>query len=400
MSQPPSSSAGVLYEIRWGDICPWLILVRSLRAALLIRVLLLAMLGVVLTEWGWDAIDRVCSDDPAQLQSLTDQPPTIVGDHSNGWAPTFQQLATGPLVEGWRWVSDPLLQATSGDPSWRRLLALALCGAWTIAIWAVFGGAIARIGALYLTRGEIIGPIAAIKSALPMWTATAGAPMIGLIGLATLTVPLMLDGVLIRLNLFALVVGLVWAIVLAWGLVVAVYLLLLLVGWPLMWATIAVERSDAFDGVSRCFAYAYQRPLRLAFYLLVATLLGLLGETFVDYLAAAAIETSQWGIVLGAGPSRAAELVAGMAASDSGLVSTAAASIQFWKSAFTAIAASFPLAYLWTATVGIYLLLRRDIDSTEMDEISLDSDEQQEPLPDIESDHLTDPPSVDASSEP
>ena len=50
----------------------------------------------------------------------------------------------------------------------------------------------------------------------------------------------------------------------------AILLLGALVGWPLMWATVSVEGTDAFDALSRSYAYTYHRPWRLLWYVLFA----------------------------------------------------------------------------------------------------------------------------------
>jgi len=71
MSQPRPYSTGELTQIRWSEVCPWLILVRALRVSLMVRVLLLAFVGTLLTEWGWSTIDHF-SAEPASLIRLTD----------------------------------------------------------------------------------------------------------------------------------------------------------------------------------------------------------------------------------------------------------------------------------------------------------------------------------------
>ena len=43
--------------ISWTAIFPWLILVRAARVALMVRVILLAVVGVALTQGGWAIID-------------------------------------------------------------------------------------------------------------------------------------------------------------------------------------------------------------------------------------------------------------------------------------------------------------------------------------------------------
>ncbi len=362
---------------------------------------MLALLGVFLTQLGWVLLDQVFPASAAGLEPITNPsarevsggPLLVSPDAPAGIAelPKLRvreaipkRLAFGPLVRAWGWLTSPFVQSTSQGITWGECLVLVLSGLWAIAVWAVFGGAISRIAALYLTRGEMLGPVKALGAAISKWPGTAGGPVISLIVAAVLALPLVLTGLLLRLDLLALVVGLLWFVALCWGLMLAVVLLGLLLGWPLMWATIGVERSDAFDSVSRCYAYIYQRPLHLVFYLVVASLLGLLGELAVEYFVVAGSTLTDWTTSWGAGNERLAQLSLGEATDGpplSGTASTAAMSIRFWKGMLLAIAASYPLAYLWSATVGIYLLLRRHVDSTEMDEVCLSEPEPAVGLP-------------------
>jgi hypothetical protein len=392
-SPPLSHPVGVLHEIRWNEICPWLILVRSLRASLLVRVLILACIGLQLTQLGWTAVDRLWIGDRriedrvvgdfAPLQNVAETAPriSVFEVEEGGW------IWGSPLTRAWKLLSQPLVQMARPVNSWRGSLALACSAIWAIAVWSFFGGAIARISAMQLTRGETIGFVDALKAALSACVGIAGAPLIALLGAAALSVPLLLAGLLIRFDLLALLTGLAWIFVLVWGLMLAVVLLGLLFGWPMMWATLAVERSDAFDAVSRCYAYVYQRPLHLAFYIVVASLLGVFGEVVVYYFSGAAMHLGEWAVSWGAGVQRVTELTSlssEESTSLSGTVLAGAKAIAVWKQIWMAIAASYPVAYLWSAAVGIYLLLRRHIDATEMDEISLTEQQQLQGLPELE----------------
>src|ERR1700690_1561415 len=49
----PESRGGVLREIAWLEICPWLILVRTIRLAIQLRMLLLSSAAVLLAILGW-----------------------------------------------------------------------------------------------------------------------------------------------------------------------------------------------------------------------------------------------------------------------------------------------------------------------------------------------------------
>ncbi|MCG8448683.1 MAG: hypothetical protein MI725_03760 [Pirellulales bacterium] len=385
-SPPISHPVGVLHDIRWSEICPWLILVRSLRVSLLVRVLLLAWVGVVLTQLGWAAIDRIFSDHPVRLESITGSDPrfSLLDHNDKPW------YTNNSLVQAWHWLGQPFIRLAAREGNWLDSLVLTCSGIWGIAVWSFFGGAISRIAALHLARGETIGPVAALQAAVSTFPGTAGAPLIAFLGAAALAAPLVLAGMLVRLDLMLLLTGLAWVFVLAWGLMLAVVLLGLLFGWPLMWSTLAVERSDAFDAVSRTYAYVYQRPLQLLFYLLVVAALGFLGEFVVYSFASAAVHFSQWAISWGAGNERTAELVmlsteGGTSDALGGMAATGAKVIFWWKWNWMAVAAAYPVAYLWSSAAGIYFLLRRHVDATEMDEIALSQQEQLLGVPDLES---------------
>jgi len=368
--QVAAHPVGALYEIRWSEVCPWLILVKALRVTLMLRVLLLAMVGVLLTHGGDATIDRIFPEKTSKLRRTTELylPGQFLQlalgmDQPNG--DTLMRPQGGPLLQGWRWMAKPFWLLANPEFSWKSSQIMLLHGLWTIGVWGIFGGAIARIAAHYLTRGETIGPWSALCEATAVWPSTAGSPLIALLAAMALAVPLLLLGALLRLHSLAIVVGLLWVIVLAWGFVLAVVLVGLLVGWPLMWACLGVERSDAFDGVSRSYAYVYQRPLHLACYVLFAVLLVFLGEAVVDVFATATLTLSERTLSLGAGNERLVDLLR----SDS--LPIAKQAIHGWKWVFTSFVSAYPLACLWPMAVGIYLLLRRQVDATEMDEITL-----------------------------
>src|ERR1051325_7446328 len=70
-------------------------------------------------------------------------------------------------------------------------------------------------------------------------------------------------------------------------LAVAFVLMLLLLGvlggFNLLYPTVAVEGADAFDAMSRSFAYVYARPWRLLFYTVISLVYGVLTFLFVSF---------------------------------------------------------------------------------------------------------------------
>ena len=81
----------------------------------------------------------------------------------------------------------------------------------------------------------------------------------------------------------------------------AVLLVGMLAGWPLMWATVSVEGTDAFDAISRTYSYVYQRPARYLFYLFVAVVIGMVAWQVVALFEQATLSLSQWAVSWGSG---------------------------------------------------------------------------------------------------
>jgi hypothetical protein len=161
------------------------------------------------------------------------------------------------------------------------------------------------------------------------------------------------------------------------GLLITILLLGLLFGWPLMWPTIAAEGTDSFDALSRSYHYVYQRPLQVVLYAFVASLLGLVGVVLVNFFAASVIEFSLWPTRWGMGEARSAEVLQALAApaAGEGLLGAGAGLIGFWLGLVRAVAVAFQFAFFWASAAAVYLLLRRNIDGTDLDEVFLEEAE-------------------------
>ncbi|HEX2477117.1 MAG TPA: hypothetical protein VHK01_20345, partial [Lacipirellulaceae bacterium] len=154
-----------------------------------------------------------------------------------------------------------------------------------------------------------------------------------------------------------------------------------LVGWPLMWATISVEGTDAFDALSRSYAYTYQRPWRLLWYVLVVAVLAIVSMFVVKLFATTAIALGDWSVDWGLDDVTMHDVVRPVVAPDApapadlGLMRNGARrAISFWKWLMEALAAGYQAGFLWVAAVGVYLLLRRDIDGVQTTEVYVDQD--------------------------
>jgi hypothetical protein len=405
-----STTPGVVTAVRWNELCPWLLLVRAVRAALLVRVVVLAAIGVVVTQAGWSAIEGAVlgDDDPVVLARLTERPARAIWTSSVDAPPILFEAVdarpySGPLVRGWAWTIQPLTWLAESR-GWRSILTMGLAGIWAVAVWALVGGAIARIAALHLARGEAVGPVAALRWAAKSWPSIFAAPMFCICVIIVFSLLLMLGGFVMRLSFLAFLAGLVWPIALAIGIAVAVFAIGLIFGWPLMWSTMAVERTDAFDGVSRGYAYTFQRPLHLVFFVVVATVLGLLAQEAVNLVVGGSLAATHWAVERGLGGENvySLALLSGVRPPEDqelGVIAGAGGKlVRFWTAALESLATAFPMAYLWPAATGIYLLLRRLIDSTEISEASVDESELEPGLPSLVNDPATGVPKVQPNS--
>ena len=82
----------------------------------------------------------------------------------------------------------------------------------------------------------------------------------------------------------------------------------------------------------------------------------------------------------------------------------AASILGFWDSCIALLVAGYVFSYFWTAIARIYLLLRLQVDGTEMDEIAFDEQAESEAtysLPPLVTDEsgvprVVDPPALNA----
>jgi hypothetical protein len=436
-----------LREVAWGELFPWLMLVHAVRIALTARVIFLGTLGLIATTAGWwmigwifsgsnnAAIDRWHADAgnwvwqhlPAFFIDMS------ANDADDIFVSSRDKLLQAP-VDLWLYFTWPF-RGLFSDVSALGFLYLLLCAVWALLIWGLIGGAITRIAALNFTRDETLGPVAAVRHAAGKLPSYSLPPLIALAGAAMFAIQLAVLGVLMRLDFFAVLAGLAWPFTLMLGLLMAILLLGALIGWPLMWATISVEGTDAFDALSRSYAYTYQRPWRLLWYVLFAALLAAISMFVVKMFAASAIALGDWSVDWGLDEETMREVVrpvsapadvesnlpriGGLAANadaapagvdvggnvdeeagrEVGLLRRGARrAIYFWKSLMAALAAGYQAGFLWVSAVGVYLLLRRDIDGVQTSEVYLDQDDSFG-LPPLASDAVTGVPDV-APAEP
>jgi hypothetical protein len=294
-------------------------------------------------------------------------------------------------------------------------LTIVLVG--TLAIWALFGGMITRMAAVQIARREKIGISEAFRFTWNRWTAFFSAPLIPLGIILVIVLLTILYGAFHLIPFFGDIVvdGLLWWLILVAGFAMTV-LLIGLVGWPMMYATISAEGSDSFDALSRSYSYVYQNPWSYLWYAVVALVYGMVLIFFVGLFGSLTVFLGKWGVSqtpavdwLNRNPNYlfvyAPEaygwrdlLMQDSPAWKEGAVQpellrqyfldnpqmhwwnrVGAFLVSVWLYLVFLLVLGFGYSYFWTASTVIYLLMRRKVDDTELDEVFLEEEEPEHP---------------------
>jgi len=143
----------------------------------------------------------------------------------------------------------------------------------------------------------------------------------------------------------------------------------------------------------------FQRPLKYLLYVVFAVLLGLLGLLVVLVFAEAVIYLTAWSTSWGAGGARTSDLLFADRDKMDGALGFGASAIRWWGHGVWLLAQAFLFSYFWTSACAIYLLMRRDVDATEMDEVHLDEQDEQYHLPRLDADEAGVPGVPDSPGE-
>lgn len=380
MSAPSSPSGTVVHEIRWSDALPWWLLFRAAGAAFSPTVVLLAALGAVATWAGWSACDQLGlagSVDPAGTLArggalvLPDGREAVAGGAGLLGASIvhdLEQRLPRPLGELVGLVRTPFRPSAT----LREILGTAARLAWFVLVWSIFGTGITRHVALKLVGEDPPGPIGATLFGSRKWVPSFNAVLFVLVGILALSIPGALLGLAMRTEWGLAFAGAVWPLVLLGALVLAILAVGLVAGWPLMVAAIGVERGDAFQAISTAFSYLYQRPLHYAFYLAVAALVAVPAMLVAGLFASTTETLALWATSFGMGHERTVAVLDGLAGAGAEASRWGVRAMSFWSRGLAHLLASFGWGYFWAIATAAYMLLRQDVDGTELDEVVID----------------------------
>jgi hypothetical protein len=387
MSNTPSPSGSIVHEIRWSDALPWWIVFRAVGAAFSPTVILLAALGSAAVWAGWSAADRVGLVVPSADQlaaaavirsgglalpspdgGLMPADPLLPSGAALPWLEQLGAWLPRPLVEAARLVASPFRPTTTAA----HAVAAAARVGWFVLVWAIFGTAISRCVALKLAGEEPLGLVGGLAYGSRKWPPAFNSVLFVLVGIAALSVPGALLGLLMRSAWGLSVAGAVWPLVLVGAVVLAILAVGAAAAWPLMVASVGVERGDSFQAISTAFSYLYQRPLHYAFCLLVGLAVAVPSLAAAGLFADTTSTLAMWAASFGMGPERTARVMEGLATSGPLADAWGLEALRFWGRCLAAVLGSFGWGVFWAVATAAYLVLRQDVDGTPLDEVVLD----------------------------
>jgi hypothetical protein len=310
----------------------------------------------------------------------------------------FQVNGTVRAAVQGRWYNDGVLDGVENfavnGPLWLvrfHTLFFVLYGIWFLSMWSIFGGAIARVAAVHVSRDEKVSVRQALNFAVGKFLSFSSAPVIPMI-IVVMAGVMVSVGALIGYipYLGPILIGAFWGAALLAGCVMTFVLLGTLGGFNLMYPTIAVEGSDSFDAISRSFSYVYARPWRMLFYTAVSLVYGavcyLFVRTFLWVMLVLTHRAASAGLglahadstlplmsVMWPGPSQTGRL-----ASDLSTLSLnwgqaiGATLIWVWVYLAVAVLGAFAISFYFSANTIIYTLMRREVDATELDDVYIE----------------------------
>ena len=245
--------------------------------------------------------------------------------------------------------------------AWTRLL-------WALIVWSLFGGAIARMAAVQFATGERIGVRGGLKFAIQQLQNYMTAPFLPLAGIGCLLAFNVVLGAIAGLlgSVGETILGVLWGLVLFCGFLMALLVISVSVGWPLMIAAVSTEDSDGFDGLGRANGFLLDRPWRALLLAVISLPVFALSWLFVATLLSLTVYIADWAT---------ASANAGQSADWSWLWAPSlpeeASPKAYWLEVPRLLLRGFGPSFFWCGITVIYFLLRKSDDGTRLNDVTI-----------------------------
>ena len=398
-----------LHNIQYRRLFPWLYLFRAFWIAIDIRKLILAAAALTLVSAGSLLCDQLPFGAPRSIEEAAErevlrwpwqQYDIWLGAYGTRELRSALRDPRNVLQHAWiiwnvvlvpfREFVEPASVLFQPDATASQVADAATRSLIHLIVWSIFGGAITRIAAMQFARDQQIGIRRALAFSASRFFGYFSAPLMPLVGVAILWGLCVVGGWIGRIpgGIGEALLGILWGLELLFGFLMVVILIGVALGWPLMFATISVEGTDGFDGLSRAYNYVFERPLYSLWQATVSLLFGSVAIVVIWLTSQILVELAVWGVSWGLGYDATAQLIAGAPGLDppGAQASTAAAmtwGAQFargWMCALAALVIGFVHTFFWSAATIAYFVLRHSVDANDFHEVYVEEAEEKDEL--------------------
>ena len=278
------------------------------------------------------------------------------------------------------------LASSMKSVEWGEYLVLIVLVLGLMIIWSVFAGAITRLTALELGRGEKTGLKDSISFVMRKFWSYFWSPLTPILGVLFFIACNVAGGLLGKIEFageIAVAVGFPLAILS--GFLIVFLGIVGVIGFILMFPAISSEGSDAFDAISRAYSYVLSRPLHFLSLFITLIVCGMILAFVAGYGACLVMKTSYFTVGLGMGGklNEIRVFIAGLSGGSDTITSLnpmsmriAALFFMLYIVLIKIIVGSIIIAFTGSASTIAYLIMRKDVDGTEMDDIYVEANEE------------------------
>jgi hypothetical protein len=263
-----------------------------------------------------------------------------------------------------------------------------------LAVIAVAGGAICRFTSLRFAQGQRPGLFEVLNFSIKKFLSFFAAPLVLLGVIIGLGIFIIILGLIANIPYAGeLIMGILFAIALFLGALIAIIAIGAAVGFNLMFPTIAYEGTDCFEAISRSLSYVYTKPWRMAFYSGIALFYGSICYLFVRFFAFVTLFMTRLFLDAGVFVNSSGKEVDKLSAiwpklqfmdflghpqirANNWSESIAAFLVYLGVLVIAGLVIAFVISFYFTANTIIYSLMRNRVDGTRLDDIYIYSEDE------------------------
>jgi len=356
------------------DLLDFRFLTRAAGLALDPGKLLLGGLALLILETGLELILQLPfanQASPLHLRMPVDFGTSAIGQ--------IVGMGAGLLLAPLHSIIGPGLEIFRSGSSWPELATAWTRLLWALIVWSLFGGAIARMAAVQFARGDRIGVRQGLRFARRQLQNFMTAPFVPLAGIGCLLVFNAALGAVAGLlgSVGETILGVLWGLVLFCGFLMAMLVISVSVGWPLMVAAVSTEDSDGFDGLGRANGFLLDRPWRALLLVIFSLPVFAIGWLFAAALLSLTACMADWAAAAG-NPGQTADWRWLWESS----LSAEASPRSYWLGLLRLLLRGFGPSFFWCGITVIYFLLRKCDDGTPLDDVTIRLETPAEPAAD------------------